>query len=546
MKKCDIDCCDECEREVHVDNKCILHCKKNDYQKDKHSSLLSKFYNAFLDYVVKETPKYIKLTGINFYAKAYLKSRKFDNEMYNMELKKNILNLNHIHFPARDGRDTFDYLKILNLFGVIDFNYCEFYLSDLELKDVKCFFEDCKFHKNWALYDYSLLDNQDNVIYQACIFKGKVSSYIPDNKELVTYRYSQFDYTCRFENSIEFDRVKFEEMLFNTNQNNYLEEKNCIKLLKFENCTFEKKFKLNNFALNEFKCTESIFKKKFEFKENKVDNFSIFDTNFENISDFHGSKFKKFRIEKSIFNDFAGFENCVFGATNNKKKGKIATFKYATFKDILNLRDTKFLSGLNIDYINLQKGANFLNTKIDPANTNRETFRLIKYHFDSIGNIIEANKYYQKEMEKREEELKEEKNYFEWIIFKLHDISSKHSQDWFLALFWIVNITLLFSHFEYMWHEDKTEYIVLFISSIFIIWISVLKKFLLAGTFILYVISSFFREDFNLKSFSNTINPFSMMNSDSMLMFSTLIYKIVIAYLVYQLIISIRQNTRRK
>jgi len=46
--------------------------------------------------------------------------------------------------------------------------------------------------------------------------------------------------------------------------------------------------------------------------------------------------------------------------------------------------------------------------------------------------------------------------------------------------------------------------------------------------------------------FANLINPFSIMTKGETLTLGILIYKVVIAYLIYQFIVSIRQNTRRK
>ena len=63
---------------------------------------------------------------------------------------------------------------------------------------------------------------------------------------------------------------------------------------------------------------------------------------------------------------------------------------------------------------------------------------------------------------------------------------------------------------------------------------------------IYYLLYGFTSKDFYLKTFSNNLNPFSIMTELSKLDFSTMIYKITIAYLIYQLIVSIRQNTRRK
>ena len=257
MQKCSIDCYRKCKQDIYIDTQCILHCKKNNYQKDRHSNLLSHFYTEFISYTIGKLFEHKDLLDEQFSKEEiskYLNSNTFDNQDYNEALNKTIFIPNCIHFPARDGRDSFDYLKILNIFGQIHFNYCEFYLSSLDLNNVECFFQDCKFHDRWTLYDYGVLENEDNVIYQTCEFKKAVSNYTPEkSNELATYKYSQFDYTCKFKESIKFDRVKFEDLLFNTNQYNYFEN-NTIKLLKFEHSTFEKKIKLNNYSIDEFIC----------------------------------------------------------------------------------------------------------------------------------------------------------------------------------------------------------------------------------------------------------------------------------------------------
>jgi len=71
----------------------------------------------------------------------------------------------------------------------------------------------------------------------------------------------------------------------------------------------------------------------------------------------------------------------------------------------------------------------------------------IKNFFDSSNNIIEANRFYKLEMQAKEEELNKnhKSNFLEWLIFKTHDISSNHSQRWFLSLFWIVILTFIYS-----------------------------------------------------------------------------------------------------
>ncbi len=576
MEKCNIDCHGKCQKDIYVNTHCILHCKKNDYQKDRNSDLLSDFYDEFINYTIQKLFEHKDLLDEQFSKEEiqrYLKNNKFDNKDYNKALKNTTFIPRCIHFPTRDGRDTFDYLKVLNLFGQIYFIDCEFYISSLDLGNISCFFQDCKFHDRWTLYNYDVLENEDDVIYQTCEFNQTVSNYTPEkSNKLATYTYSQFDYTCQFKGTVEFSRAKFDDMLFNTNQHNYLEQ-NTIKLLKFEHCTFEKKFKLNDYKIDEFICENSLFKSKFEFKENKLITFRLYNSNFDGTSDLYGCQFIKFRIEKSIFNDFAGFEHCTFG-TSNKLIEELATFKYATFKDSLNVRGSKFLSGLDIRYINLHGEANFLDSEIKSTNNPRDTFRQLKHEADKIGNIIDANKHYQKEMQEREKELHNNlpKDFFDWIIFKIHNFASANSQNSLLPLFWIFIFSYTYSYFfsfldnkgycigilkerflnSIAYYIYSTDLIHLFMLSFlmslpFITANSFLKKnyYFLFWIFItfLYV---YLTKDFTLSIVSNNINPFSIITEKGELNFHELLYRVTIAYLMYQFVVSIRQNTRRK
>ena len=176
-------------------------------------------------------------------------------------------------------------------------------------------------------------------------------------------------------------------------------------------------------------------------------------------------------------------------------------------------------------------------------------------------------------MKKRMEEYNslEKSDYrtFERLIFILHEWSSNHSQNWLLALFWILSITFLYSYitndFTYYQNDfnfineilemDYTKACILIINLILISYLLYLKLekeeqishsiifFLLVNFYIFY---TYLTNDSYLKYFSNSLNPFSIMTGCEKITFLGLIYKTAIAYLIYQLIVSIRQNTRRK
>jgi len=517
LNKCNTKCYGECQREIYVDDKCILHCIKNDYQKDRHSGLLSDFYNEFINYTIEQLFEHSELIDDKYSQDeiaTYLKSNRFENDEYNEALKNSIFIPSCIHFPTRDGRDTFDYLKILNLFGQIHFNYCQFYLSYLDLKNVECFFQDCKFHERWTLYDYGVLENEDNVIYQTCEFNKTVSNYTPEKStELAIYRFSQFDYTCKFNKNLQFDRAIFKNRLFNTEQNNFLDE-NVIKILEFNKCIFEKEFKLNQYSIDEFIIEDSKFNDRFEFQSNSVNDVRIQNSKFEKISIFTNSKFSELYISDSIFKENIDFSGSIFGKKNELAKSS-TTLKSVIIDKSVNFRNVKFYNGLDIPDTKINDLSSFLNADLAVEYTPRDTFRRLKHEFDSIGNIIEANKFYHKEMQKMEEELTKRlpKSFLEWIVFKIHNISSKHSQNWIFPIIWMLLISICYTV------NIKNN----FIDTIFATYYS----------------------DF-LYNIANAINPFSIMTSKEPITFGLLIFKITIAYLIYQFIISIRQNTRRK
>ncbi|PWE25513.1 hypothetical protein DGE88_05255, partial [Aliarcobacter skirrowii] len=231
------------------------------------------------------------------------------------------------------------------------------------------------------------------------------------------------------------------------------------------------------------------------------------------------------------------------------------------FLDRLDFIDVEIKNKIDLQNSFIPTNSSFFGLKsskgiVDVAN--RETARKIKDSFEKQNNIIEANKFYALEMKEREKELEKDlkngTNFFEWLVFKIHGIFSNHSQYWLLTLFWIISFTFLSLSIEKIFSSslnfsDKGVLSFLIFSIIIAsnIYLSNSKRvYYLISIFIYYCIYSIFTQDWLLKCFSNKLNPFSIMTGNEELTFSALIYKIIIAYLIYQFIVSIRQNTRRK
>lgn len=445
----------------------------------------------------------------------------------------------------------------------------------------------CILHSNKkkSKSDYKLLDYK-NLCYS---FKEYLNKYLDEINKKIEYNENANIYDENVEYKIENIRFPFIGKLWEdqTDIDLFSVCENNINI-SFFNCTFYEGFNLDN---NVLKNNNLLFKSCKFFKDSKFKN--VYDNKIELLEckeienlDFSFEKFNdKVRIKNcniynvnfynSVFNDLADFYNTTFSTTSFNKtdfndisvfteatfKEKV-DFKYTTFNKLSIFRKTIFKNELNLtDSIFNVKG-NFLgissnkDTYQDIKVSNRETARIIKDSFEQQNNIIEANKYYAIEMKKREEELEKtkSKNFSEWLIFKIHGLTSNHSQDWLLALFWIMSFTFsigtITNHFE-EYHISFINLIpafFIFIMSLIIASLEIEFKniLLIIFGFISYGLYSIISCDFNLYNVTNHINPFSVMNSWDNITFSEFIYKVIIAYLIYQLIISIRQNTRRK
>lgn len=307
----------------------------------------------------------------------------------------------------------------------------------------------------------------------------------------------------------------------------------------------------------------------------KIFTSSIFYSDFFRKNSLYFNKCVFYSNQRQVIHNFLNtinFKDCIFKEDvdfSSSKFSKSVNFDGSTFEkklilentsfeDNISFKNTKFNEELKIDNTYFNGKVNFHNITLVKEVSNRETARIIKDSFEQQNNIIEANKFYALEMKEREKELKQDrkegKNFFEWLVFKIHGLSSNHSQDWVLSLFWILSFSFGYSFMSCVNSQLDTKleyiltdafiYIFVIYTSILIINYKKMNKFYLTGLF--YILYVYLSKDFTLQTFSNNLNPFSIMTEFSELNFSTMIYKITIAYLIYQLIISIRQNTRRK
>lgn len=390
-----------------------------------------------------------------------------------------------------------------------------------------------------------------------------------DSRKKVIVKDLEF-YNC------EFNEISFKGLIFNKRILRYPNDNSkFIKKLKLVSCELKEKLLINNIeTVCEFDFYDTLFEKKIEIKGFKyINKLNFKNATFRKTTDLHGSIIIESNFYKTNFEDVIVFENTIFEEdvkytfTTFKK---IGMFKRAIYKKNLDLEDSIILGDMNFLQMssieNKEKNIDVLN---------RETARIIKNNFEKDNNIIEANRYYAVEMQKREYELgnKSNVNEFEWLVFKIHGITSNYSQSWLLSLFWIIIIGCLYSYF-FTFSDSQLDYecivterlfnsfiyqiylnpdsmhffnlMVLMSSPYIIAWSISIKNFY----FLIFIvtISSYIyvTDDFTLSLVSNNINPFSIITEKGTLSLDELIYRVTTAYLLYQFVISIRQNTRRK
>ncbi|MBU0631209.1 pentapeptide repeat-containing protein [bacterium] len=419
-----------------------------------------------------------------------------------------------------------------------------------------------------GMYEHSFWDTlEEELVYSGVIFPSfqldiPYDSNVDNVMDLGTnfYSFNVFDHprdgrieglnTIFNQIEITFDQCKF---LDDANFSQYL----LTEPLQFNHCEFEGSLFLHseyknrisflNCQIKDLRAENIIFYEKVKIKECMVENINLYNTRFKDLCDFYKTTFTNVNFNKTNFEDISVFTEVKFNNDVN--------FQYTTFSELVLFRKTEFKKTVDFEDSIFKKEANFLNMKAKMAN--RETARIIKHTFEKQNNIIEANRFYALEMLKRQQELGW-KNPFEWFVFTIHNLSSDHSQNWVMALSWIFAIGFLYT-------SGLDAVIYIFYISIFVTVNVLIDNYLSQSPFIhkivqntmillmlttlyayiIWILPYVLPEDF-FNSLAKNLNPFSTKPSEGDVTFSFIIYKVIISYLIYQFIISIRQNTRRK
>lgn len=316
----------------------------------------------------------------------------------------------------------------------IVFENCEF-VSDFIIVNnsvwsIEC--NDCKFISSNNFAKTLVRHNGDNskrVIFNRCNFEyfniGNISD-IQYNLETEICRFYLYGGTIK---NMTIQNIELDSKLYFNRQDVENGASTKITNLIIENVIFKENFKLHH-------CN--------------IKNVTIKDTDFKKQADFYKSSFDNDIDFKAL--NFLGLT--IFGHCSFTKKLILTS---VTFENFVHFRNAIFNKGLDIDNVNIQKEINFLGvTGLDKVesqdNTSQETYRIIKYNFQKIGNQIEANKYHFLELNAHRQVTwkKLKKNLFDCEMQELRKLlseivpsfihwrSSRYAQSWLLPVCWIM------------------------------------------------------------------------------------------------------------
>lgn len=247
----------------------------------------------------------------------------------------------------------------------------------------------------------------------------------------------------------------------------------CHESITFKFAIFTKKAKINNlFFAKDVDFSDAEFRSDVFFLDgNFKGDVKFKNTIFEKNSYFNRSIFTKhIDFISAIFNDDADFSRTTIkdlNLSNITVKRLLLTNSYITHI-LLTAKDDDFTLNLNGSTVRgeLKAKERFNNYKsyLKYLIQQKDTFRLLKYKLDSIGNYTEASKFYALEMKMEEFKLKEEgvsPIESRRLLLWLSKVTSNYFQSIWLPMFWLFVFIFGFEYIFYIHHAINWKNLIL-------------------------------------------------------------------------------------
>lgn len=460
---------------------------------------------------------------------------------------------------------------------------------------------DCDF---WKVGQEIVFNNE--VSFRQSIFKGIVNFEKVIFRDKVFFSGACFNnkadfYGTFFENQAFFYRTTFEsDTVFDGTvfENDAVFDGTTFHDVVFTDSIFEKIAHFKSIFKNQADFSNTVFKNKADFK-GIFENYAIFhettfleahfNATFKALALFSSLKnstilnFSHAKFEKDSAIEFRNFKVDKFKIEHLQNLSSSFKVTDVIVSNLFELSDTD-LGKVELNNFDLRVckevvikdssfyGAIFNNVKWgkiteDRFKASRDIFRQLKHVLDQQGNIIEANRFYSLEMKEYKKELEAQSlgidNWQDKLVFFLHEKVSNFSQSWFLPLTWFIVLGIGFSLYKIArtsTFEPFQDWDLLMPTLLISSWIigkllsdtiEIFKNTQLEfySPSILLIIFYLFSVNNPLNEFAKIVNPLGIIRDNEVYKGSEFIWflhKILMTFIIYQFIVALRRQTKRK
>lgn len=361
----------------------------------------------------------------------------------------NKIKLSNFTFESFDERDPPLWIEVLAKIRNIHFESCIFECEKLTLKDTAFWFDRCQFGTRWFVSvgrNTSALTEPGDALFEECEFPGSVLIGGADIDEETLGRYELIFGDCNIKDLI-LDRVTVPKRLYSAipslpdfiASDRHGTKKGLESLMAFF-VIFKKSLDLKHYHVGEVFFENATFREGGNLSGFTCESLLFSSCNIEGRFDFSRGEAKKVRFTDCHFERSAIFDG---------SKAEVFLFSASSFDHVLSMEEAEVSKCISLRSCPFGKPPNFLNCNLSDEvirTADRETFRIIKNSFDSVGNNLEANRYYAFEMNAYLTELRDDSKgmFFERWLLELNGFLSEHGQNYWRPLAGILMLPVLY------------------------------------------------------------------------------------------------------
>ncbi len=348
--------------------------------------------------------------------------------------------------------------RVLKKCAWIDFQGCTIEMEDFPTLPFFYTFLDCTFAKTFrlSLRELEVSDQAESharfsQIFRECTFNKSlvIDKRLTDEKLLNLF--AALIVECEFESlTISGIRVANKAIIVKKNLDNP-EKVYHSKNLSLHQVVFETDLELGGMVIDEVFISGCNFLGKVNSDFIETNSFLITDCKFESSFSSKYSQTKKLQVVHSSFNHFFSLA----GANIDQLYVSQVSFQYALDSSEVQINQNLIFHGVVFNQPSNFLGVLFSSKALEQID--RETFRIIKHSFDSVGNQVEANRFYAYEMEAYRRELNQSGDIPEKWLLGFNALVSNHGQSYLRPMGWVLGAIILLWFLKIV-HENNWLY----------------------------------------------------------------------------------------